>query len=157
MIRILCKHVFAFSNDKNASFVNCLFQTASYNSVWTTAAAQMTGCEAPSSVSANSESLRVMYHHCATSSEGIYLTHIAPPLIKPYFSRKNTCNMLKWVIISQLCAKQQTLLIQRTIIGVYSNEYTGSICDQSMTDSPFTRNLHVKKFWLHPILQNMLI
>ena len=50
--------------------------------------------------------------------------------------------MLKWLIISQLSAKQQTLLIPYKIIGVYSNEYTGSICDQDMTDSPFTRNLH---------------
>ena len=53
--------------------------------------------------------------------------------------------MLKWLIISQLCAKPQTLFIPYKIIGVYSTEYTGSICDQNMTDSPFTRNLHIKK------------
>ena len=52
--------------------------------------------------------------------------------------------MLKWLIISQLSAKQQTLLIPYKIIGVYSNEYTGYICDLNMTDSPFTRNLHIK-------------
>ena len=54
--------------------------------------------------------------------------------------------MLKGLIINQLCAKQQTLLITYKIIGVYSNEYTGSICDQNMTDSSFTRYSHIEKF-----------
>ena len=53
--------------------------------------------------------------------------------------------MWKWLIKSRLCAKQQTLLIPYKIIRVYSNEYTGSICVQNMIDSPFTRNLHMKK------------
>ena len=53
--------------------------------------------------------------------------------------------MLKLLIISQLCAKQQTLLIPYKITGVYSNEYTGSICNQNMTDSPLPGNLHIKK------------
>ena len=47
--------------------------------------------------------------------------------------------------MSQLCASQQTLLSPYKIKVVYPNEYTGSICDQNITESPSTRNLHRKK------------
>ena len=53
--------------------------------------------------------------------------------------------MLKWLIISQLCAKLLTLLIPYKVIGVYSIEYTGFMCDQNITDFPFARNLHIIK------------
>ena len=53
--------------------------------------------------------------------------------------------MLKWLIISHLCAKLLTLLIPYRFIRVYSIEYNGHIWYQNMTDFPFARNLHIKQ------------